>query len=193
MTESIPPGAVPAHPVLDGPSYPPNAYTTAVPADLTHAPPASWKRWFVLSAAGGVVAGLGWWLAAPGGGIWGSPTDYQQWLARDLVLAGWCALAGLVAGLILVRSGAKDRTVVLARFGALIVGGLLGSVIAWRLGVLGGDLFQTPPPNMSHPSMVFSLRAAPILLVWPMVSALVVFVWSFINYGFGPAAAKREL
>ena len=67
---------------------------------------------------------------------------------------------------------------------ALLVSGLAGSVLAWRIGVFAGDLFQTVPENLPSPSMIFSLRSPSVLLLWPLASAAVLFVVHFIGYYF---------
>jgi hypothetical protein len=171
-----------------GEAYPPNAYAEAVPEGLTRAPASSWGRWFILSAGFGIVVGIAWWLAAPGGAFYGKGTDYTIWFPRDLVLAGLGVLAGLASAILLVRATNRHGAGAMARLLAVIVGGLLGSVIAWRIGIFAGDLFQTPPTNMPNPSIVFSLRASTVLLLWPLVTAVTVFLYSFVAYAFLPAA-----
>ncbi|MCQ9164251.1 MULTISPECIES: hypothetical protein [unclassified Arthrobacter] len=145
-----------------------------------------WLRWLALSMAAGIVAGIVWWLAAPGGAFYGQGKDYTVWPGRDLVLAGVCVLCGLLAGMLLARHAARYGTGAAARFLAVLAGGLLGSVLAWRVGVFAGDLFQTPPDNMPSPSMVFSLRSPSVLLLWPLAASAVVFVYAFLAYTFVP-------
>lgn len=148
--------------------------------------PVGWPRWFALSAAAGVAAGIVWWLAAPGGAFYGQGKDYTIWLARDLVLAGVDVLAGLAGAALLIRAGTRHTAGATARLLAVLAGGLLGSVLAWRMGVFAGDLFQTPPDNMPSPSMVFSLRSATVLLLWPLATSAAVFLHSFLSYAFVP-------
>ena len=167
-------------------AYPPNAYAGRF--RTATAPSAGWQRWFTLSAGAGVVLGILWWLAAPGGAFYGDGKDYAIWLARDLVLGGLCVLAGLTAAVLLVRAAARrgggaDAT---ARLLAVVAGGLLGSVLAWRMGVFAGDLFRTPPDNMPNPSMVFSLRSPTVLLLWPLATAAAVFLFTFLTNAFVP-------
>ncbi|MGA7203846.1 MAG: hypothetical protein WBX27_04355, partial [Specibacter sp.] len=163
------------------------AYAEAVPEGLTRAPASSWGRWFVLSAAAGIVVGIAWWLAAPGGAFYGVGTDYTIWFPRDLMLGGLGVLAGLVAAVLLVRTAGSQGAGAMARLLAVIAGGLLGSVIAWRIGIFAGDLFRTPPANMPNPSIVFSLRASSVLLLWPLVTAAAVFLYTFVAYVLTPA------
>ena len=140
-----------------------------------------------------MAVGLAWWLAAPGGAFYGSGKDYTIWFTRDLVLAALGVLAGLVTALLLLRVASKadyDRHST-PRFLAATVGSLLGSAIAWRVGVFAGNLFQTPPANMPNPSIVFSLRSASVMLVWPLVTAAVVFAYRLLAYLFRPAHANN--
>lgn len=148
--------------------------------------PAGWLRWLGLSAAGGVAAGLTWWLAAPGGAFYGQGKDYTIWVARDLVLAGLMVLGGLTAAGLLIRSAARHGSGATVRLVAVLAGGLLGSVLAWRTGVFAGDLFQTPPDNMPSPSIVFSLRSPSVLLLWPLATSVAVFLYTFLAYTFVP-------
>lgn len=183
MSEIQPQGATPA---TTGPAgtYPPNAYAQSVPAELTQAPAATWRRWFLLTAAAGVLVGLAWWLAAPGGAFYGDGKDYTIWFGRDMVLAGLGVLAGLVtAGLLLWAAAKQDYDKhSTARFLAAMAGAVLGSVIAWRIGVFAGDLFATPPANMANPSIVFSLRSPSVMVFWPLVTAAVVFIYRLVAY-----------
>lgn len=148
--------------------------------------PAAWLRWLALSAAGGVAAGAAWWLAAPGGAFYGQGKDYAIWLPRDLVLAGLMVLGGLTAAALLIRSAARHGSGARARLVAVLAGGLLGSVLAWRTGVFAGDLFQTPPADMAAPSIVFSLRSPSVLLLWPLATSAAVFLYTFLAYTFVP-------
>ncbi|WP_146238873.1 hypothetical protein [Arthrobacter livingstonensis] len=195
MSEMLPEGtAGTAGPRHAGPAgapatYPPHAYSARPRRAMATAQAAGWQRWFALSSGAGVVLGILWWLAAPGGAFYGEGKDYTIWVARDLVLAGLGVLAGLTAAVLLVRAAARHGggAGATARLLAAAAGGLLGSVLAWRLGVFAGDLFQTPPDNLPNPSMVFSLRSASVLLLWPLVTTAVVFLYTFLAYSFVPA------
>ncbi|ALE07676.1 hypothetical protein AL755_08320 [Arthrobacter sp. ERGS1:01] len=149
----------------------------------------TWQRWLLGSALAGIGWGVVWWLAAPGGAFYGNGTDYAVWLPRDLMLGAISVLAGFAMGVLLVRAADRPggRAGAVTRLLAATVGGLLGSVIAWRIGVFAGDLFHTPPANMPNPSIVFSLRSSSILLLWPLAAAAVVFVHTFVSYAFVPS------
>lgn len=153
-----------------------------------------WRRWLGFSAAAGIVAGVLWWLIAPGGAFRGDGTDYDTWFARDAVLAILLAAGGLVSAVLAMggrrrtRLGGSEQSPLLVA--VLAVAGAAGAVIAWRIGVFAGDLFHKPPANMANPSMVFSLRSGAVLLLWPLASSAVVFAWMFISYFFVPAAPR---
>lgn len=154
-----------------------------------------WRRGITSSVLTGIVAGILWWLLAPGGALYGAGTDFFSWLPRDAVLAGLLIVAGALCAVFTMRhprarrrraSSQKQLEDTRLRVIILLLAGFLGAVVAWRMGVFAGDLFQTPPENMPHPSMVFSLRSGPVLLFWPLTSALVVWIWSLISYSFVP-------
>ncbi len=173
-------------------SYPPHAYGRG-PGPASTAPPAArWRRWFALSGAAGVVLGMVWWLAAPGGAFYGDGKDYNIWMARDLLLGGLGVLAGLGAAVVLVRTAAHRGRGATVRLLAAAAGGLLGSVVAWRMGVFAGDLFQVPPENMANPSMVFSLRSPAVLLLWPLATTAAVFLHTFLAYSFVPTPRRNR-
>jgi hypothetical protein len=146
----------------------------------------AWLRWFSFSALAGIGLGALWWLAAPGGAFYGDVQDYNTWLGRDLVLGALAVAGGLASGCLLVGAGRRRGTVSAAHFAAVVLGALLGSVLAWRTGVFAGDLFHVPPANMASPSMVFSLRVPSVLLLWPLACAAAVFVWTTVNYAIVP-------
>lgn len=154
-----------------------------------------WGRWLAVFGLAGSAAGVLWWLAAPTGAFYGDGKDYDAWFPRDAVLALLLTLAGLGIGLLALRARRRrrrsgDGTVLPEGILVFIltVGGLAGSVIAWRMGVFAGDLFGSPPSPMENPSMVFSLRSGPVLVLWPLASVLVVFLQSLYSYAFLPAA-----
>ncbi|MDQ0275802.1 hypothetical protein QO003_000105 [Arthrobacter silviterrae] len=152
----------------------------------------AWLRWFALSALAGIGLGALWWLAAPGGAVYGDVRDYNTWLGRDLVLGVLAVAGGLASACLLVGAGRRRGAVSTAHFAAVILGALLGSVLAWRTGVFAGDLFHVPPANMASPSMVFSLRVPSILLLWPLACAATVFVWTTVNYAIVPSPQEAR-
>ncbi|ALV45471.1 hypothetical protein SAMN04489740_0814 [Arthrobacter alpinus] len=153
---------------------------------------ALWRRGLSSAAIVGACAGVLWWLAAPGGAFYGQGTDATTWLPRDAVLGTLLLVAGIVSGVLTMRrrrvrvktGGGPLRSLSVL---VLALSGVAGSIIAWRVGVFAGDLFQTPPDNMPNPSIVFSLRSGPVLLVWPLVSSLVVFIWSLVSFAYVPS------
>ncbi|MDJ0313235.1 hypothetical protein [Arthrobacter sp. H35-D1] len=159
-----------------------------------------WGRWLAVFGITGAAAGILWWLAAPTGAFYGDGKDYIEWFPRDAVLALLLTLAGVGAGLLALwtrrrRRRNGDGTVVPEGVLVLVlaVGGLAGSVLAWRMGVFAGDLFGSPPSPMENPSMVFSLRSGPVLVLWPLASVLVLFLRSLYSYAFLPAALDHEV
>lgn len=130
----------------------------------------------------GVVVGAAWWLLAPtapvsrlpGGSLVGTrPGNAELGAAQDGVLLLLGAGAGLLCGLaVVVRSGAAP----VRRSLAVLLGCVLGSALAWGLGVVLGpasvhdQLAAGPQASLVSPLRVHSRG---VLLVWPVVAALV--------------------
>lgn len=132
----------------------------------------------------GVLAGLAWWLLAPqlrlrlsGGGAFlvGGEAN-EAAVATD----GWFAVCGAVAGavvalVVVLRRRAHD----VGELVALVVGGLLGSVVAWKVGGwLGPDAVAAQARSLRDGAVVtapLQVRATGVLLVWPLVSVIVYF------------------
>lgn len=130
---------------------------------------------------GGVVLGVGWVLIAP--------------TVQGVVVEGGIALSELesarifdaegVFAVIVVAAGAATAVLAsrwLRRAGALAVltlavGGLLASVVAWRVGVwFGADPVETTGGALSIGSTIalpLRLRTASILLLWPIATVFV--------------------
>ncbi len=133
--------------------------------------------------AGGVVVGVAWRVVAPlatletrDGGVVSVGRSAETSIAAD----GWFAVCALVAGVLAAfLSGWWLRD---SRLGALIgltVGGVAGSLVAWRLGVLlgpasvdetaaglgDGDRFQGP----------LELSALGVLLAWSTSATIAFF------------------
>jgi hypothetical protein len=143
-----------------------------------------WK-WFAAAAAGGVPVGLLWWLLAPGGlnlitrdPALAAGTNPDVWLPRDLTLAGLCVFAGCLMAVFLADKGGRDAQ---AAFLLGLAGGLGGALIAWLTGVLAGQLWGGPADTSVNASVAFSLRALPVLILWPAATAASVFVLSLVN------------
>ncbi|MHA7270570.1 hypothetical protein [Arthrobacter sp. HLT1-20] len=149
-----------------------------------------WRHGLGFSAAVGALLGAAWWLLAPGGAFYGDGEDYTVWFPRDLVLAILMVTGGLLSAVWLLRQRrvTAHGPLPAAAFVAMVVGGFVGSVIAWRMGVFAGDLFHTPANNLPHPSMVFSLRSQTVLILWPLASVITVFIAQLFGYGIYPAA-----
>ncbi|ALO67413.1 hypothetical protein AS189_14090 [Arthrobacter alpinus] len=155
---------------------------------------AVWQRWMRVSLALGAVMGVAWFVLAPGGAIYGDGKDYATWFPRDLALAALMLVAGVLSAVLLLRQGRKTALIWGSASStlALLVAGLAGSVLAWRIGVFAGDLFQTVPDNLPSPSMIFSLRSPAVLLLWPLASAAVLFVVHFAHYLVPPANESSD-
>ncbi|WP_125615667.1 hypothetical protein [Specibacter cremeus] len=157
--------------------YPPAAY--APPVAVAKAPPASLARWFLLTAAAGIPVGVLWWLLAPGGAFFGSGKDINLWVSRDLALGGLGVVAGVAVSAVLVPAMGRPGAVVKVVVATL--GAVLGSLLAWRLGVFLGGLFAPQPADAPSPSIAFSLRSPSILLLWPLAGCLVTFLAAMVG------------
>ncbi|TLM81607.1 hypothetical protein FDW83_15645 [Pseudarthrobacter sp. NamE2] len=134
----------------------------------------------VVPALAGVPAGILWWLLAPGGlnlitrdpalATGGNPA---VWLPRDLTLAGLMLFAGCLLAVFLAgkRRPNPQAALVLGLAGALV-----GNVLAWQAGVLSARLWGPAVDSSANASIAFSLRALPVLLLWPAATAVSVFV-----------------
>lgn len=179
------------HPVSGTPAsaYPPAAYAPAPAADLKRVPPVPLVRWLLLPAVAGILVGVAWWLLAPGGAFIGSGKDFAHWPLRDLVLGGLGVLAGITMAVLLAPSVGRPRAV--PRVITAVVGGLLGSLVAWQIGLFAGHLFAPVAADASNPSIAFSLRSPSILLLWPLAVAAVVFLVTLVGQFSGPAKLER--
>lgn len=131
----------------------------------------------IIMAVVGVPVGVLWWLVAPRveatvveGGITLSQTAAQTFVAAD----GWFAILTLVAGIAcggaLAVRGRPDGP---AAAIALVVGGLLAALVAWRVGVFLG---RAPDPLAGSESataavgttvtLALELRATGVILAW---------------------------
>ena len=195
---------------------PGTARGTEIASDAKHrhrgaAASTSWSGWPAFFAAAGAGAGILWWLASPGGAFYGDGTDVNVWLPRDATLALLLTVAGVLTAVRALRGplalrgrwgrrgprGQRGRRTAerlsLPLYVGLLLGALAASVLAWRMGVFAGDLFQTPPDNMAHPSMVFSLRSPTVLILWPLSASAIIFVSKLFAYSFLPESGAEPL
>lgn len=157
----------------------------------------------VAVALGGVLLGLLWWWLAPHVPLVGDAIG-KSWVVylkdtegeQAIGVDGTFALLGLAFGLVgavvvfLLRRRGGVPVVV-----ALGVGGLLGSLLAWRLGVWlgpGSDVLaraQAAGKGVTFPAPL-KLGAKGALLAWPLGGALVHLALTAL---FGPRDPEPEL
>lgn len=142
--------------------------------------------WLVLPAASGVLLGVLWWFLAPGGInlITGNPAlgdanNPDTWLPRDLVLAGLVLVAGCFTGVML--DGKLQGPSVGRRLAFALLGGVLGSIVAWLVGLLAAQVFGPAPNPALGPGYGFTLRSYAVLLLWPAATAFITFVLSLFG------------
>lgn len=140
---------------------------------------------FAIPAVAGIPAGILWWLLAPGGlnlitrdPALATGSNPSVWLPRDLTLAGLMVLAGCLLAVFLAdrRRPRPEASLVLGLAGALV-----GSLLAWQAGMVAGRLWGTPVDTSLNASLAFSLRALPVLLLWPAATAISVFVLELLE------------
>ncbi|QFQ96587.1 DUF2567 domain-containing protein [Streptomyces phaeolivaceus] len=136
----------------------------------------------VMALLGGALLGLLWWWLAPhvplvsdGSAVYFRDTEGEQAVGVDgtftLLALGAGALSGLVVFLLRRRGGVPLVV-------ALLVGGLLGAVLAWRLGVwLGPETDVAARAKEVGQGVTFSaplkLAAKGALLAWPLAGLVV--------------------
>jgi hypothetical protein len=136
----------------------------------------------VMALLGGVLLGLLWWWLAPpvplvsdGSAVYLKETEGEQAVGVDgtftLLALGVGALSALIVYLVRRRGGVPLVV-------ALTVGGLLGAVLAWRLGVwLGPETDVAARAKEVGEGVTFSaplkLSAKGALLAWPLAGVLV--------------------
>lgn len=139
----------------------------------------------LVPAAAGVPAGIIWWLLAPGGlnmitrdPALASGTVPVVWLPRDLTLAGILVLAGCLLAVFLADGRRPDPQAALLTG---LVGALAGSLVAWGTGILVARIWGPAVDTSANASIAFSLRALPVLLLWPAATAVSVFVLELVG------------
>lgn len=135
----------------------------------------------------GVAVGVAWWQLAPPvlrnrveGGISTPAEQVGRIFIGEGVLAALVLAAGVVSGLAthrLQRRAGPDVAV------ALAVGGLLASVLAWRVGTWLGpdDATAFAAAVGERVAAPLTLRATAILVLWPVASLAVSFVLAFAS------------
>ena len=141
----------------------------------------------LVPAAAGIPAGVLWWLLAPGGlnlitrdPALESGTAPLVWLPRDLTIAGIILMAGCLLAVFLADGKRPDPQAALLTG---LAGALAGSLLAWGTGVLAARLFGPAVDASANASIAFSLRAWPVLLLWPGATAVSVFVLELLGTG----------
>lgn len=131
----------------------------------------------------GLLIGLIWLVFAPragaivkGGEAVPVSAYPEQYAAADALLVVLFAVAGIATAVVATRAFARSEWGILA---GIVIGGLLGSVVAAGL---GGALGWTDPSAQAAgaldgtPVMVsLELRTPSALLIWPFMAALVYF------------------
>ncbi|ASN51782.1 hypothetical protein [Sinomonas sp. R1AF57] len=131
---------------------------------------ASLARWSLLPAAAGPVLGTVWWLAAPGGRLYGEGSNYRTWDERDLVFAALGALAGVVLAVLLSLS--RRRPGLPARGLAALAGSVVGSALMWGTGLLLGRIGGARGVDPRLAESAFGLQSLSAIAVWPAIAAL---------------------
>lgn len=140
---------------------------------------------FVVPPLAGIPAGILWWLMAPGGlnlitrdPALATGANPATWLPRDLTLGALLLFAGCLLAVFLVdgRRPGRRAALVLA-----LTGGALGALLAWQAGMAAARLWSPPVDATANASIAFSLRAWPVLLLWPAATAIAVFTLEVLD------------
>jgi hypothetical protein len=141
-----------------------------------------------------VLVGITWWGIAPlphlvtrSDGVYLAGGETEQAVAADGWFAVCSATAGLVCALVVF---ARMRRARLGPLLGLALGGLLGAVVAWRLGVALGpagirEAAKGLAPN-THFDGPLKLSAHGVLFAWPLTSTVAYFA---LTAGLEPKAA----
>jgi DivIVA domain-containing protein len=131
----------------------------------------------------GAVTGLVWEMLTPlpqfqveGGRALGSEFEVESAIAAD----GWFAICAAVAGIVsAVVVFARVRTARLSTLAGLTLGGLLASVVAWRVGVaLGPDSVRSGAAGLTDGesfSGPLRLSAYGVIFAWPLTAVIAYF------------------
>lgn len=160
-----------------GPSnYPPPVYSVA--EDRRSVPPAGVFWWLGSTILLGAVLGAAWWLLAPTGRLFGDPSASDQWLLRDLTLAGLELVAGIAVGTVVALRLTLPAAV--ARILAAVGGSVLGSLLALAVGE-GLAYLLGPHGQDGLPGSDFLLHSYGALAIWPAVAAVIIFTTALIG------------
>jgi hypothetical protein len=136
-----------------------------------------------------LVVGTAWWALAPaldyrvfdGRAFSLAETDYTRIFTGDAVFVLLAVAAGLVSVGILLLRGHRGPWLPVG----LAVGGVLGSVAAWGLGVLLGpgrlDALVAAAEDGAVVTAGPEINAGAVLLVWPIVAVAVEFVAAWVS------------
>ncbi|MDN4612040.1 hypothetical protein [Arthrobacter burdickii] len=157
-------------------TYPPPVY--AVAEDRRSVPPLGVVWWLGSTILLGVLVGASWWLLAPTGRLFGDPVSADQWLLRDLTLAGLELVAGIAVGTVVaLRLGLPG---VVPRILAAVGGSILGSLLALVVGE-GLAHYVGPHGRDDVPGSAFLLQSYGALAVWPAVAAVIIFATALLG------------
>jgi hypothetical protein len=140
-----------------------------------------------------VVVGILWWALAPvprvvtrAAGIFLTGGETEVAVAADGWFAACSATAGLIAALVVFARIPRAR---LGPLLGLAVGGLVGAVVAWRLGVFLGPADPRESAKGLADGTQFDanlqLSARGVLFAWPLTSTVAYFA---LTAGLEPAA-----
>ena len=143
--------------------------------------------WALLAVptAAGVPTGVLWWLLAPGGlnlatrdPALADGRNPDVWFPRDLTLAALFLFGGCLLAVFLMDKRRADPQAALVMG---LAGALFGGLVAWQAGLLSGQLWGPAVDASPNPSIAFSLRSFPVLLLWPAATAAACFVLELMN------------
>ena len=132
----------------------------------------------LVSLGVGLIVGVLWALIAPrpelvasSGHLVDAVAYPQAYIAADAWLGLLCAAAGLVVAVLgLVRWHSSNPDAVLVGLG---LGGIIGSIVAWRVGLgIGGGPVALPADGVTIAGPL-ELRSYGVLLFWPTWVAIV--------------------
>ncbi len=144
---------------------------------------ASTARATLWAVPAGALAGVVWWLVSPlarfekaAGGAVGVGQASETAIAADGWFAVTALVVGVLAGLAVAFLARGDR---LAALVGLTLAGLLGSLVAWRVGeALGPASIEVQAAGLRTGTRFdgpLNLSALGVLLVWPTASVIVFF------------------